>query len=510
MKTNNQHYHILLFLVTLLAFSCQPKGEKPPNVLFIIADDLGWADLGAYGSKFYETPNLDQLAADGILYTNGYANCPVCSPSRASFQTGKYALKTGVTDWIKGRKAHAGPTPNDRWIVPDTKFQLDSTETTLAEALGQKGYKTIFTGKWHLGEEEQYWPENQGYEINIGGWSKGAPSRNRKMGYNGYFSPYGNPRLTDGTPGEYLPDRLTDETIRAIEANKGQPLFICFSYYLVHTPLQAMEGLIRKYTYKKYLMGLDTLNEFIHDQPWMAFASGGAGRYKERVIQSNPIYAAMVESLDRNIGRLITYLKDNDMYDNTLIVFTSDNGGLSTAEGSPTSNLPLRAGKGWLYEGGIRVPFIIMDPKSTRKGATSPWPVTGADIFPTVLNYVGIDLEFPEIDGLDLLNEAMEGEVNNRPIYWHYPHYANQGGNPGSIIRRGNYKLIHDLETGMKELYDLSQDIGESKNISGVEPQVEAELSALLDAWLEEQAPKPLLPNPEWNGLGQVVEDKSN
>ena len=510
MKIDNQYYLVLFFLTTLLASSCKPKDEKPPNVLFIIADDLGWADLGAYGSKFYETPNLDQLAADGILFTNGYANCPVCSPSRASFQTGKYALKTGVTDWIKGRKAYRGPTPNDRWIVPDTKYQLDSTEITLAEVLGQKGYKTIFTGKWHLGEEEQYWPENQGYEINIGGWRRGAPVRNKKMGYNGYFSPYGNPRLTDGTPGEYLPDRLTGEAIRAIEANKEHPLFVCFSYYLVHTPLQAQEGLIEKYTNKKYLMGLDTLNEFIHDQPWMPFASGGSSHYRERLIQSNPIYAAMVESLDRNIGRLIKYLKDNDLYNNTLIVFTSDNGGLSTAEGSPTTNIPLRAGKGWLYEGGIRVPFIIRAPKSAHNGVTRSWPVTGADIFPTILKYVGIDSEFPEIDGLNLLDDAREEEVNTRPIYWHYPHYANQGGNPGSIIRLGNYKLIHDLETGMKELYDLSQDIGENKNLSGTKPQVEAELWTLLDTWLQEHDTKPLLPNPEWNGLEPVAENELN
>lgn len=510
MKTNYFNRVVLVLSLALSTLSCQPEQQKPPNVLFIITDDLGWTDLGAYGSKFYETPYLDQLAADGMLFTNGYANCPVCSPSRASFQTGKYALKTGVTDWIKGRKAYAGPTPNDRWIVPDTKFQLDSAETTLAEVLGQNGYKTIFTGKWHLGEEEKFWPEKQGYDTNIGGWRRGAPLKDIKNGYHGYFSPYGNPRLPDGVPGEYLPDRLTTETIEAIEANKQHPLFICLSYYLVHTPLQAPEGLIEKYTSKKYLLGLDTLNEFNYDQPWMPFATGKAHRYRERLIQSNPVYAAMIESLDTNIGKLITYLKDNDLYDNTLIVFTSDNGGLSTAEGSPTSNLPLRAGKGWLYEGGIRVPFIVRDPGSDQKGVKRSWPVTGADIFPTVLKYAGIVSKFPEVDGIDLLDDAGAAETKHRPLFWHYPHYANQGGNPGSVIRLGDYKLIHDLETGRKELYDLSKDIGESQNIYGTNPEVEAQLEDLLNSWLKDHDTKPLLPNPAWNGLETVVDHPIN
>ncbi|MDN5217416.1 sulfatase [Fulvivirgaceae bacterium BMA12] len=507
MPTDKLYRSALLLLAVLVTASCQQKEEQPPNVLFIIADDLGWADLGAYGSAFYETPNLDQLAADGILFTNGYANCPVCSPSRASFQTGKYALKTGVTDWIKGRKFFRGPTPNDRWVVPDTKFQLDSEETTLAEALGETGYKTIFAGKWHLGEEEQYWPEKQGYDINIGGWSRGAPLRNRKKGFNGYFSPYGNPRLADGPDGEYLPDRLTAETIQAIKRNKEQPLFICLSYYLVHTPLQSKEQLIEKYINKKYLLGLDTLTEFSHDEPWIKYASVSNG-YKERTIQSNPVYAAMVESLDQNIGKVIACLKDQGLYDNTLIVFTSDNGGLSTSEGSSTSNKPLRAGKGWLYEGGIRVPFIIRDPKSTNRGITNSAPVTGADIFPTVLKYVGINASNTEIDGQNLLGQTSE-TLAQRPIYWHYPHYANQGGNPGSAIRLGDYKLIHDLETGAKELYNLSEDIGEGQNIAGTNQVVQDKLEALLQTWLEENDPKPLMPNPEWNGLDPVVENKS-
>lgn len=511
MKTNKVHRYLLFFLTAVSVASCKPKEETPPppNVLFIIADDLGWADLGAYGSKFYETPNLDQLAADGILFSNGYANCPVCSPSRASFQTGKYALKTGVTDWIKGRKSYRGATPNDRWIVPDTKFQLDSAETTLAEALGQKGYKTIFAGKWHLGEEERYWPEKQGYQINIGGWRRGAPLRNREKGYNGYFTPYGNPRLTDGPPGEYLPDRLTAETIKAMEASKGQPLFVCLSYYLVHTPLQAPEQLIEKYINKRKSLGSDTLQEFLQDQPWMKFASVSRG-YKERVIQANPVYGAMMESLDQNIGKVIKYLKDNGLYDNTLIVFTSDNGGLSTAEGSSTSNKPLRAGKGWLYEGGIRVPFIIRDPKSARKGITNQLPVTGADIFPTILKYVGVNSLDPAIDGTNLLDEATEELLPQRPIYWHYPHYANQGGNPGSVIRKGNYKLIYDLETGARELYDLSNDIGEDQNLAGTKPEIESELWNLLDGWLQENDPKPLLPNPDWNGLDPVADNELN
>ena len=218
----------------LFAFcSCQKAdNEKPkPTVIFIIADDLGYTDIGAYGSTFYDTPNIDALAKSGSMFTNGYSNSPVCSPARASFQTGKYPVKTGVTDWIKGRKANQGTTVNDRWIVPDTDYELKLSETTIAEKLKTNGYATAFVGKWHLGEDKKYWPENQGYDINIAGWRAGSPIK--QNGNNGYFSPYGNPKLSNGTDGEYLPDRLTEEALSILKNNTDKPLFLCLSYYLV-------------------------------------------------------------------------------------------------------------------------------------------------------------------------------------------------------------------------------------------------------------------------------------
>jgi arylsulfatase A-like enzyme len=496
---------LCLLLIATFTATCMPKETTiKPNVLLIITDDLGWTDLGAYGSSFYETPNLDNLASDGVMFTDGYANCPVCSPSRASFQTGKYAARTGVTDWITGRKSHAGATPNDRWIAADTKFQLDLEETTIAEVLKENGYNTFFAGKWHLGEEEQFWPENRGYDINKGGWSKGAPIRNPKENFNGYFSPYGNPRLADGPEGEYLPDRLATETIDFIKANSDNPYFACLSFYLVHTPLQGKNELIDKYREKRKKMGSDTVQEVLLDQEWMRYATTKSD-YRERVVQAHPVYASMVESLDQNIGRVIDHLKEAGLYDNTLIIFTSDNGGLSTAEGSPTSNLPLRAGKGWLYEGGIRVPFIVKAPGMKGVKGVNDAPVSGVDILPTILNYARIQAVPPGVDGKDLSPLLSGGSFEQRPLFWHYPHYSNQGGNPGSVVRYGNYKLISDIETGGLELYDLKNDLGEQSNLAHKEPETRDKLHRMLQDWLKTVGYRELQPNPDWNGDEPIV-----
>ncbi|MCF8321603.1 MAG: sulfatase [Flavobacterium sp.] len=493
-------------VATLTLNSCAQKKaavvatqKKQPNVIFIIADDLGYSDIGSYGSSFYDTPNLDKLASNATRFTNGYSNCPVCSPSRSSFQTGKYPVNTGVTDWIKGRKVQIGATANDRWVVPDTEYDMKLSETTIAEALKEKGYATAFLGKWHLGETEEFYPENQGYDINIGGWSAGGPQHSK--GSNGYFSPYGNPRLKDGPAGEYLPERLTNEAIAILKSNKEKPLFMCLSYYLVHTKLQAKEEDIALYNQKREKVGIKEEQEFGASQPWMGTATGNSKNYKERIKQGNPTYAAMIKALDDNVGRLIQHLKEAGNYDNTMIVFISDNGGLSTAEGSSTSNLPLSKGKGWMYEGGIRVPFIIKKPQS-KKGIVTNIPVSGVDIFPTILAYASNSESSLAIDGMNL-KSVLEGvkSVNERPIFWHYPHYSNQGGNPSSAIRLGDFKLIHDLELDTYELYNLKSDIGETTNLASALPEKLEVLKKLLNDWVTKNYTKNLEPNPKWNGI---------
>ena len=504
MKNKYQIFFGIVMLVFI--YSCSQKKavalenkNSPPNIIFIIADDLGYTDIAAYGSDFYETPNLDKLANTSVKFTNGYANCPVCSPSRASFQTGKYPVNTGVTDWIKGRKVDPGITPNDRWIVPDTEYDMKLSETTIAEALKQQGYKTAFLGKWHLGETEAFWPENQGYEVNIGGYSSGGP--NNSKGNKGYFSPYGNPRLKDGPAGEYLPERLTNEAIALLKSNTNKPLFMCLSYYLVHTKLQAKETDISIFKEKRAQVGITEYQEFSESQPWMQIASGNSKNYKERIKQGNPTYGAMMKALDDNVGRLITHLKETGTYDNTLIIFVSDNGGLSTAEGSSTSNLPLAKGKGWMHEGGIRVPYIIKPPQ-LRKASVSDLPVTGVDFFPTIMAYANSSANFPAIDGMNLKPIIENGKAaKERPLFWHYPHYSNQGGNPSSAIRLGDFKLIHDLELNTYELFNLKSDIGETKNLAKALPEKTIRLKELLNKWVTNNYNKKLEPNPSWNGI---------
>lgn len=500
-------YQIFFGILTLVFLnSCSQKKavaietkKTPPNVIFIIADDLGYTDIAAYGSDFHETPNLDKFANNAVKFTNGYANCPVCSPSRASFQTGKYPVNTGVTDWIKGRKVQFGATNNDRWLVPDTEYDMKLSETTIAEALKDKGYATAFLGKWHLGETEAFWPEYQGYDVNIGGWSAGSP--HIVKGSKAYFSPYGNPRLKDGPAGEYLPERLTNEAIALLKSNTDKPLFMCLSYYLVHTKLEAKEEDIAIFKEKRAKLGITENQEFSASQPWMQAASGSAKNYKERIKQGNPTYGAMMKALDDNVGRLINYLKQTGTYDNTLIIFVSDNGGLSTAEGSSTSNLPLAKGKGWMYEGGIRVPYIIKPPH-LKKASVSDMPATGVDFFPTILAYANNSSTSSAADGMNL-KPFMESKkvAKERPLFWHYPHYSNQGANPASAVRLGDFKLIHDLELDVYELYNLKTDIGETKNLAASMPEKTTELKLMLNKWIANNYNKKLEPNPNWNGV---------
>lgn len=487
-----------LFTLFILVFvgvnvHAQSKSKKP-NIVVILADDLGWADLTCYGSSFYETPNLDKLAAKGVRFTKGYATCPVCSPTRSSLMTGKYPVKTGVTDWIRGRQADGKARPYEKLIAQPTAYQLALEEKTIGEVALENGYKTFFAGKWHLGEEEKYWPDNQGFQINKGGWSAGSPTGRINDSTGAYFTPYKNPRLSDGPKGEYITDRLTKESLSFIEQNKQSPFLLMYSLYAVHNPLQAPAALIKKYEEKKKKMTGEAKDTFLKDEAWMKNEKD----WKRRMLQDNPVYAAMIENMDWNIGRIMEKLKEAGLDDNTLVIFTSDNGGLSTAEGSPTTNSPLRAGKGWLYEGGIRVPLIMYWKGKIVAGSTSDVPVNTADIFPTIAKAVNDQYKKEQrIDGEDILQIlSRPSAYQNRDLFWHYPHYSNQGGKPGSAMVEGNFKLIYNYEDESVELYNIKKDISEKNNIAPANKAMTQRLKSKLFSWLTENNARMPYKNP--------------
>ncbi|KJF43550.1 sulfatase [Draconibacterium sediminis] len=469
----------LIFVILLSVAWCgckitQKEEVKKPNVVLIIADDLGWMDLGYTGSSFYETPNIDALAASGMTFTDAYAASPVCSPTRSSIMCGKTPARTKNTDWF-GAPQPGAAFPgwmghSDRTLEPASYVEhMSLEEYTIAETLRDNGYKTFIAGKWHLGHDEKYWPENQGFDINRGGFAMGHPPLNDE--YDGYFSPYGNPRLTDGPKGEYLPYRLVDETRRFIQENKDSTFFIYYPMYLVHTPLQAREELIAKYQQKRDSLNLG--DEFVD-----------FGDRKLRTNQSNVVYAAMVEAMDQAIGKVTSELKAAGVDDNTIIIFTADNGGLST-NSAPTSNLPLKGGKGWMYEGGIREPMFVIWPGVTPAKSKCNEPVLTTDFYKTIVEMTGIAHPKQETDGESLVPLLKQSEGFDRKVVcWHYPHYSPQGGKPASAIRSGNWKLIKNYETNTSELYNLKDDIGETKDLSDVEAEVVNHLEQELDAWL--------------------------
>lgn len=482
----------LLFFIMAEA---QQKNSKP-NILVILADDLGWKDLACFGSTFYETPNLDALASKGVKFTNNYATSPVCSPTRSSMMTGKNPINTKVTDWIKGRQENGKAKPFEKLITPATAFELALSENTMAEYAMKNGYQTLFAGKWHLGEEEKYWPLNQGFQTNKGGWSKGGPYGKKNDTTGGYFTPYGNPTLTDGPLGEYITDRLANECISFIQKEKQSPFFLMYSLYAVHNPLQAPAALIKKYKEKQQVLGYTDKDRLVKDEAWMK----NQPDWKKRLVQDHAVYAAMIENMDWNIGRIIQSLKDKGLLDNTLIIFTSDNGGLSTAEGSPTTNAPLRAGKGWLYEGGIRVPMLMYWKGKLQEGVVTDIPVTTSDIFPTVAT--AINKKYTKestVEGQDILKLLSNPiQSSDRNLYWYYPHYSNQGGKPGAAIRKGNYKLIYNYEDESVELYDLSKDIGEKKNLATENIEITKQLKKQLDIWLATNNAGKFILNPNY------------
>jgi len=440
--------------------------KTKPNIVFILVDDLGWTDTGCFNSSFYETPNIDKLAAEGMLFTNAYAACPVSSPTRASIMTGKYPARINTTDYF-GASQPENWRRNSPLLPAAYQNKLPLKEITIAETLKANGYNTFFAGKWHLGGEG-WFPENQGFDVNKGGIERGGPYGGKK-----YFSPYGNPKLTDGPDGEHLPDRLASETAGFIEANVDNPFLAYLSFYSVHTPLMGRPDLVEKY--KQKALNVDTaLVRFIPE-----------GKRMARQVQEHAVYAAMVEAMDQAVGKVLKKLIDLNLQDNTIIIFMSDNGGLSTSEGSPTSNLPLRAGKGWLYEGGIREPMIIKWPGVTIKGSVCNTPVISTDFYPTILDMAGLDaLPEQHIDGQSF-TRLLKGKriKRNRELFWHYPHYGNQGGQPGSAVRVGKYKLIHFYYNNIIELYNLEEDIGEHNNLVKKLPDKVEELIEILDKW---------------------------
>ncbi len=470
--------HPVLFGLLPLVFwvSAGPvSAADRPNIVFILADDLGWADLGCYGSTFHETPNLDKLAKQGMRFTDAYAACAVCSPTRASVMTGKYPARLHLTDWLPGLRDR----PSQKLSRPEIEKFLPLEEVTVAEALKAGGYKTGFFGKWHLGEEPEVWPDHQGFDQNVGGCGEGHPPS--------YFSPYGIPAITDGPKGEYLNDRLTDEAMKFLERTKDGPFFLYVPHYAVHQPLQAKAETVQKYKVKA--AGLPA-----------GETSGDDQGSPVRQIQNEPVYAAMVENLDENVGRLLKKLTELGLDRNTVVFFTSDNGGLANGRNAPSCNLPLRMGKGWPYEGGIREPLIVRWPDVTKPDSVSNVPVTSTDFYPTMLQMAGLPLQPKQhCDGESLVPVLKGGTLPERPLFWHYPHYHGSGSQPNGAVRLGDFKLIEWYEDMRTELYNLKEDIREKNDLSAKMPEKTAELLGLLHRWREEVKAQMPTPNPKYN-----------
>ena len=452
-----------MVFISQYAVAQKSKNAKP-NVILLLVDDLGWRDVGYMGSKFYETPNIDKLSTQGMIFTNAYAACAVCSPTRASIQTGRYPARIGVTDWIRARFQVPGgklttPPPyqengNRALRTPSNPYWMNLEEVTLGELFKKAGYFTCHIGKWHLGPDA-YYPEKQGYDLNIAGCDMGQPVN--------YFDPYANkkgvhfPTLEPRKKGEYLVDRLADELVNVVNTHREQPFFINMCYYAVHTPLMAKPEMIDKYEAKNKV-----------DE------------------QTNAVYASMVESVDHAVGKLLDELRKDKLLDNTLILFFSDNGGLLGS----TSNEPLRSGKGYPYEGGIREPMFVYWKGKIQPGSSSDLLVSSIDILPTLCSVVGMPLPNKKIDGRDI-SPALRGEkMDDVPLFWHFPHYRGKDVVPYSIIRDGDWKLIKRYEGKEFELFNLKNDLGEEHEISSSNPDKVKELDLKLVAWLKNTGAK--------------------
>lgn len=463
-------------------FSAQCR-QGQPNIVFIVVDDLGYHDLGITGSNYYETPNVDRLARTSYQFTQGYSSSPVCSPARASLMIGQTPARHGITDWIGAPEGEAWREMgrHTKLLPPAYVHQLDADLTTLPEALKGAGYQTFFAGKWHLGGEGSF-PEDHGFETNIGGYESGSPK-------GGYFAPYENPKMTQGPDGENLSMRLANETAKFIEGGHERPFFAMLSFYAVHGPIQTTEEKWSKFRTKAVKNGLAD-HGFEMER-----------RLPIRVAQDNPVYAGLVEAMDDAVGRVLEALEKTGLAENTVIVFTSDHGGVASGDNFSTSNLPLRGGKGYQWEGGLRVPYFIHLPGQTG-GKEIAVPAAGIDLYPTLLGLAGAKPN-PANEGIDLL-PAMKGEkTGERNLFWHYPHYGNQGGDPSSIIRRGKWKLILYWEDAHEELYNLETDPGEQQDLAKQEPKLVSELSEVLLAYLRESNANMASPDPLYDAQAE-------
>lgn len=487
----NNVYLIILILFAFLS-SCNEKASESkesvskPNFIFILADDFGYHDLSVMGSNYYETPNIDRIATEGMTFAEGYATCQVCSPSRASIMLGTFPARHGITDWI-GAKTGEDWRKAGRYnqlLPPEYVHKLPAEAVTLPEALQEGGYKTFFTGKWHLGDSTS-WPEDHGFDINKGGWDVGSPK-------GGYFAPWENPNLESGPDGQNLSMRLAQETVEFIKKNDptvtGKPFFAYLAFYAVHGPIQTTEAKWAKYRQKAEANGIAEKGfEMGHFLPI-------------RQVQDNPVYAGLVEAMDDAVGEVLRAVDALGLSENTVIVFTSDNGGVAAGDAFATSNLPLRAGKGYQFEGGIREPYFIKVPGVTKGGEKNFTPVTGTDFYPTILELAGLELKPDQHkDGQSLVSVLKGGALSSRPLIWHYPHYGNQGGEPSSIIREGKWKLIHYYEDGREELYNLKSDLEETTDVSGSNSEITQQMSTKLFAMLKEMGAHYPTKDPEYS-----------
>ena len=466
-------------LLCVLFCSIEATAAKQTNFLFFLVDDMGWADIGVNGSKFHETPHIDRLAATGMRFTQGYAACPVCSPTRASIMTGRHPVRVDITDWIPGQSNRA----TNKLLHPQDRNNLAHDEVTIAEQLKKHGYQTFFAGKWHLGSEG-HWPEDQGFDINIGGHHRGSPP-------GGYYAPWTNPALKSKKNGEYLTERLTEESVKFLEKrDANKPFLLYLSYYNIHTPIQPYKKRIDHYTAKAAKI-------FKGKTPTQKEHEGTT-----RMRQDNAALASMVAAVDDSVGTLLGKLKELKLDENTVVIFFSDNGGLSTRGGKrfgPGCNLPLRASKGWLYEGGVREPTIIRAPGVTKPGSVSHKPMVSMDFFPTMLELAGLPAQTKlHADGQSLVSQLKGNDTGSRTLYWHYPHYHGSSWKPGAAIRDGDWKLIEFYHHEKIELYNLAEDIGEQKNLAASHPQKAVELRAKLVAWQKQLKAKMPLPNPAY------------
>ncbi len=462
---------VLVLTAVLLSSCTKPPAvatshESPPNILLIYVDDWGWQDAGFMGSRYYETPNIDDLANDSIRFTHAYSAAPNCAPSRAALLSGQYAPRTGV--YTVNNPAQ-GADDKRRLIPAPNEKELAAQVVTLAESLKAAGYQTAHIGKWHLGEGELSGPRAQGFDVNIAGNRTGTQK-------GGYFPPYENPELADGPQGEYLTDRLTDEAIRYIEQQHGRPFFVYLAHYAVHTPIQAPEQTSARFATRPGVDG-----------------------------QENPVYAAMLEHVDTGVGRLLATLDRLGVADNTLVILTSDNGG----HGAYTTMPDLRGEKGTIYEGGIRIPLLIRNTDRSGAGRTESTPTNAVDLYPTLMDAARIQVpEDQVLDGQSIW-PLLRGETQSprEPLFWHFPAYL--GGirdgqdfrtTPVAAIREGDYKLIEFFEFGQVELFDVVNDPAESNNLALERPELTNRLYRKMQAWRSKTAAAvPSQPNPDYD-----------